>query len=83
MTENVLKENEKLEVLVYEQDFPFIFIRPKDKSESFYGEIFVDKEYKEHFFNKTVPGRFIFLGDPILKGKNPLDIKYFKIKIIN
>lgn len=83
MVENVLKENEKLEVLVAKQDFPFIFIMPKIKFESFNIEIFLDKRCKEHSFNKTIPGRFIFLGDPILDGKKHLDIKYFKVKILN
>ena len=70
MVENVLKENKKLEVLVYKEDFPYIFIKPKIKFESFNIEIFIDNKCKEHSFNKTIPGRFIFLGDPILDGKN-------------
>lgn len=88
MVENVLKENEKLEVLVNEiispeRNSPFIFIKPKNESEHFYAEVFLDNKCKEHFFNKTIPGRFIFLDDPILDGKKHLDIKYFKVKILN
>jgi hypothetical protein len=83
MVEIILEEREKLEVLVGKQDFPYIFIKPNDKFESFNIEIFIDKRCKEHSFNKTIPGRFIFLGDPILDGKKHLDIKYFKVKILN
>jgi hypothetical protein len=87
MTENILKENKKLEVLVNETVFPdknfhYISIAPESGAEHFYAEVFIDNKCKEHFFERSMSGRYVLYLDDYFVEENNLDIKYFKINIL-
>lgn len=72
----------KFEIVFPDKYFPFIFIRPKNESEHFYAEVFLDNTCKIHFFDRSISGRYILYLDNSFVENNNLDMKYFKINII-
>lgn len=73
----------KLEILFPDKKFPCIFIRPKNEYEHFYGEVSIDNKCSIHYFDRSICGRYILYLDDSFVEENNLDIKYFKIKIID
>lgn len=71
--------------IVFPKHFPScIFIKPKNESEHFYAEVFLDNKCKVHYFDRSISGRYVlYLDDSFVEEENNLNLKYFKIKIIN
>ena len=72
----------KFEIVFPDKYFPFIFIRPKNKSEHYYAEVFLDNKCKIHFFDRSISGRYILYLDDSFIENNNLDMKYFKINVL-
>lgn len=72
----------KLEMIFPNTNFPVVFIRPKNKSEHFYAEVFRDNKCSIHFFDRSISGRYILYLDDSFVEEDNLDIKYFKINIL-